>query len=120
VEDHRFHRYDLALKQMESDYPLEPAFSRIAKALQSGHRAFFVGGFRFPKTGELPPGLTLGYRDAKGERHGGNYDVVWPISAGYFIQSHATHCEQLPVPIPDRAPVQRYERLALTVAQGWH
>jgi hypothetical protein len=119
VEDQRFHRYDLALKQMESEYPLQSSFSRIETALQNGHRAFFVGALRFPNAGELPPGLTLGYRDAKGERHGGNYDVIWPISAGYFVQTHARRCEQLPVPIPNRAPVQRYERLALTVAEGW-
>jgi uncharacterized membrane protein len=119
VEDHRFHRYDLALQQMQSDYPLEPAFSRIREALQSGHRAFFVGALRFPKAGELPPGLSLGYRDANGNRHGGNYDVVWPISAGYFVQSHATNCVQIPVPVPNRAGVQRYEYLALSMAEGW-
>ena len=119
VEDHRFHRYDLALQQMQSDYPLEPAFSRISEALQSGHRAFFVGALRFPKAGELPPGLSLGYRDANGNRHGGNYDVVWPISAGYFVQSHATTCVQIPVPVPNRARVQRYEYLALSMAEGW-
>ena len=119
VEDHRFHRYDLALRQMESDYPLEPAFSRISAALQAGHRAFFVGALRFPKAGELPPGLSLGYRDANGTRHGGNYDVVWPISAGYFVQSHAKTCVQIPVPVPNRARVQRYEYLALSMAEGW-
>ena len=120
VEDHRFHRYDLALRQMESEYPLEPAFSRIGAALKAGHRVFFVGALRSPKAGELPPGLTLGYRDSNGTRHGGNYDVVWPISAGYFVQSHANSCVQIPVPIPNRARVQRYEYLALSVAEGWH
>ena len=119
VEDHRFHRYDLALQQMQSEYPLEPAFSRIREALQSGHRAFFVGALRFPKAGELPPGLSLGYRDVNGIRHGGNYDVVWPISAGYFVQSHAKNCVQIPVPVPNRARVQRYEYLALSMAEGW-
>jgi hypothetical protein len=119
VEEHRFHRYDLALQQMRSEYPLEPAFSRIGEALQSGHRAFFVGALRFPKAGEPPPGLSLGYRDANGSHHGGNYDVVWPISAGYFVQTHATHCVQIPVPVPNRARVQRYEYLALSMAEGW-
>jgi hypothetical protein len=119
VDDHRFHRYDLALKQMMSEYPLEPAFSKITQTLRSGHRAFFVGALRFPKAGELPPGLTLGYRDVNGTRHGGNYDIVWPISAGYFVNSHATNWVQIPVPVPNRARVQRYEYLALSMATGW-
>jgi hypothetical protein len=119
VEDHRFHRYDLALKQMQSDYPLEPAFTQIGQTLQSGHRVFFLGALRFSRAGELPPGLSLGYRDANGSRHGGNYDVVWPISAGYFVQTHAKNCVQIPVPVPNRARVQRYEYLALSMAEGW-
>ena len=119
VEDHRFHRYDLALRQMTSDYPLEPAFSRIRKALQAGHRIFFVGMLRFPKADELPPGLALGYRDSNGSRHGGNYDVVWPISAGYFVQTHADNYVQIPVPLPSNTRVQGYEYLPLSMAEGW-
>ena len=106
VEDHRFHRYDLALREMESDYPLETAFSRISPALRTGHRAFFVGTLRSPKAGKLPPGLSLGYRDAKGNRRGSTYDVVWPVSAGFFIHTHATNCIKIRVPVPGHAQVQ--------------
>jgi hypothetical protein len=119
IDDHRFHRYDLALQQMRTAEPLQPAYARMEEVLRSGHKVFVVGGLPPPKPGVPPPEVSLGYREPDGSWHGGNYDVVWPVLAGYFVQAHAVHYTQLPVPVPDRARVQRYEHLAVTLVQGW-
>ena len=119
IEDYRLHRYDLALQQMRKPEPLQPVYDRLKAVLQSGHRAFFVGALPYPKAGVPAPTVSLGYRDAKGNWHGGNYDAVWPILAGYFVRDHATTCSQIATPIPDRGRAQRHERLPLSVAEGW-
>ena len=119
IADHRFHRYDLALEQMRKPEPLQPVYERLEEVLRSGHRAFFVGALPYPRPGVPPPAVSLGYRETNGTWHGGNYDVVWPVLAGYFVQAHARECRQIPVPIPNRARVQRHEHLALSVVAGW-
>ena len=119
IDDHRFHRYDLALQQMRTAEPLQTAYARMEEVLRGGHKVFVVGGLPPPKPGVPPPEVSLGYREADGNWHGGNYDVVWPVLAGYFVQSHAKHYTQVPVPVPNRGRVQRYEHLALQLVQGW-
>ena len=119
IADHRFHRYDLALQQMRKPDPLEPIYVQVEQVLRSGHRAFLIGALPYPRPGVRPPVVSLGYRETNGTWHGGNYDVVWPVLAGYFVYAHAKECRQIPVPIPNRGRVQRHEHLALSVIAGW-
>jgi uncharacterized membrane protein len=119
LADHRFHRYDLALKQMREPDPLQPVYTRLEQVLRAGHRAFFIGALPYPGPGIRPPVVSLGYRERNGTWHGGNYDVVWPVLAGYFVHAHATEARQIPVPIPNRGRVQRHEHLALSQVSGW-
>jgi hypothetical protein len=119
IDDHRFHRYDLALKQMKAPEPFRPASTRMEKVLRGGHKLFVVGGLPPPRPDLPPPAVSLGYRGPDGTWSGGNYDAVWPVLAGYFVHSHAVHCTQVPVPVPNRGRVQRHEHLALTVVEGW-
>ena len=119
INDHRFHRYDLALQQMLTKHPLEPAFSAMEAALRTGHRVFLVGEIVFLQPGTPAPPLSLGYRDRSGINHGGNYEVVWPIYAGCFAEEHAKSCLRVPVPVPNRAPIQPDEHLSLWAIEGW-
>ena len=119
IDDHRFHRYDLALRQMRTTEPFNPASSRMEKVLRGGHKVFTISGLPPPRPGVPPPTVSLGYREPNGTWHGGNYDAVWPVLAGYFVHSHAERYTQVTVPVPNRERVQRHEHLALTVAEGW-
>ena len=65
IDDHRFHRYDLALRQMRTAEPLQPAYARMEEVLRGGHKVFVVGGLPPPKPGVPPPDVSLGYREAR-------------------------------------------------------
>jgi hypothetical protein len=119
IDDHRFHRYDLALWAMKNPEPFRPAASQMEKTLRGGHKVFIVGGLPPPRPGVPPPRVSLGYRQPDGMWHGGNYDAVWPVLAGYFVYAHAARYTQIPIPVPNRERVQRHEHLALTLVEGW-
>ena len=63
IADHRFHRYDLVLRQMMTRDPLQPVFDQLAQTLRAGDRVFLAGALQFPETSQpitgLPP-LTQG------------------------------------------------------------
>jgi hypothetical protein len=119
IDDHRFHRYDLVLRQMMAPDPLHLVLARLEEALRSGHRVFVAGTLVFPEADHPPPSLPPAYRDAGGGWHGGAYDNVWQLQTGQLLRAHATRGGHIEVPIPGKARVQGFENLELGVVEGW-
>ncbi len=119
INDHRFHRYDLVLRQMMTPDPLRPVLARLEEVLQSGHRVFIAGTLAIPNPGQSLLVLPPAYRDAAGTWHGGAYGNIWELQAGEFLHAHAVRGGLLDVPIPGKARVQEFEDLELAVAEGW-
>lgn len=119
IDEHRFHRYDLVLRQMMAVDPLHPVLTRLEEVLQSGHRVFIAGTLPVPPAGSAAPNLPPAYRDADGSWHGGAYDRVWQLQAGQLMGFHAVHVGHIAVPVPGKAHVQGFENLDLLVAEGW-
>ena len=82
IDDHRFHRYDLVLRQMMTADPLHPVLARLEEVLRSGHRVFLAGTLPFPDADYPLPSLPPAYRDAGGSWHGGPYDNVGSFRLG--------------------------------------
>jgi hypothetical protein len=119
IDDHRFHRYDLVLRQMMKADPLQPVLARLQEVLHSGHRVFVAGRLPFPDAADPLPTLPPAYRDAAGGWHGGDFYNSWQLRTGQFVSAHATRGGQLAVPIPGQARVQEFEKLELGLAEGW-
>jgi hypothetical protein len=119
IEDHRFHRYDLVLRQMMTADPLRPVLARMEDVLRSGHRVFLAGMLPFPKADSLSPILPPAYRDADGHWYGGPYGEVWQLETGHFLRAHATRGGPIEVPVPNHARVQEFENLKLIMLEGW-
>lgn len=119
IADHRFHRYDLVLRQMMTPDPLRPVLARLEEVLQSGHRVFIVGRLNFPDAGHILPIQPPAYRDAGGTWHVGPFGSVWELQAGELLHAHAVRGGPVAVPIPGNARVNGFEDLELGVAEGW-
>jgi Dolichyl-phosphate-mannose-protein mannosyltransferase len=119
IDDHRFHRYDLVLRQMMTADPIHPVLARMEEVLRSGHRVFLAGKLSVPDNDSPPPSLPPAYRDAGGTWHVGDYLGVWQSQAGQFLRAHATRAQRIEVPIPGQAHVQDFESLELGVVAGW-
>ena len=128
MNEHRFHRYDIVLRQMMTANPLNPVLARVENVLRSGHRIFLVGSIPFPNPDEVPPTLPPAYQDAGGHWHDGfrtdwqlfaDYRTVWEHQAGHFLRVNATGAVKIDVPVPENANVQKYEDMELSVFQGW-
>ncbi len=117
--DHRFHRYDLYLREMMKPDPLRSVFARLENVLHSGHRVFVVGYVPFEKTDEKIPIIPPAYQDTDGHWHGGAYRDSWQMQTGHFLRLHAVHARNVAVPVPNAAPVQEYENMELTLVEGW-
>jgi hypothetical protein len=129
ISEHRFHRYDLVLRQMMTADPLSSVLVRMENALRTGHRIFVVGKLPFLKPEIAPPTLSPAFQDAGGRWHGGyrapwqilgDYSTVWQLQAGHFLRAKATNAYKIDIPVPDNARVQDYEDLAFSVVQGWN
>jgi hypothetical protein len=138
ISEHRFHRYDLVLRQMMTANPLSPVLARMENVLRSGHRIFLVGYLRgggslrnilaFPKPDQVPLILPPAYQDAGGHWHGGyravwqllaDYRTSWQLQIGHFLRVSATGAVRIDIPVPENAHVQEYEEMELVVVQGW-
>jgi hypothetical protein len=119
IDDHRFHRYDLVLRQMMTPDPLHPVLARLEEVLRSGHRVFVAGTLAFPDAAHPLPSLPPAYRDAGGSWRGGAYNSVWGLQAGQLLHAHTERGGPIEVPIPGNARVQEFENLELGVAEGW-
>ena len=119
IADHRFHRYDLILQQMTGADPIPSVLAQLEDVLRSGHRVFLAGELPFPKvTPVLPPWPPI-YRDSTGAWHGNADTPGLRLQAGQFLRAHATGVGQIEVPVPDKARVQDYEDLGVTMVEGW-
>jgi hypothetical protein len=119
IDDHRFHRYDLVLRQMMTRDAIQPGLTRLEETLRSGHRVFLVGNLPFPEANVLIPTLPPLYRDGDGDWHGAPYNTVWAGQAGQLLRAHAISANKLSVPVPGEASVQDFEHLELGVLEGW-
>lgn len=129
ISEHRFHRYDLVLRQMMIADPIGPVLKRMENVLRSGHRIFLVGSLPFPEPEVIPPNLAPAFQDAGGHWHGGyraswqilgDYRTVWELQAGHFLRANTPHVGRIAIQVPDNASVQSYEDLELSVIQGWN
>jgi len=119
IDDHRFHRYDLVLRQMATPDPLQPVLARLEEALRSGHRVFLAGTLPLPVPDHPVTSPLPAYRDASGKWHGGNYFTAWDLQVAQLLTAHAARAGHLAVPVPGNAPVQEFEKLELAVIEGW-
>lgn len=120
IADHRFHRYDLLLRQMMSVDPLQPVLVRLEEVLRSGHRVFVAGTLPSPDAYRPLPNPPPAYRDAAGGWHGGgDYNRIWQLQVAQFLSAHIARGGQIEVPIPGKARVQEFENLDLGMAEGW-
>jgi hypothetical protein len=117
IRDHRFHRYDLVLRQIKMADPIQPVLAKLETVLRSGHRVFVAGTLPFPLARPVLPAKPPIYRDPVGRWHGTAYDFGWPLQVGHFLRVHATSRD--PIEFSPRLQVQEFENLELVLVQGW-
>jgi hypothetical protein len=116
LSSHKVHRYDLLKQKMMSSQPIAPVLEGIQRALQEGHRVFWVGDLLVPKEGEGPPDPPSAPRASWGWNDGPYY-YSWGLQAGYFMKSHAQNAALIDVPVEQA--VSGYEEMPLYVIDGW-
>lgn len=116
IEDLRFHRCDLAKREMMSATSIDPVLARIAETLRTGHTVWLVGGLHFLAPDKRPLIVPPG-RDGPDGWVGEGFYQAWSEQAGFFIQQHAKQVELVEVAV-DR-PVMQYEDLVLQAIRGW-
>lgn len=119
IEDHRFHRYDLVLRELLTPDSVQPVLRQIESALRSGHRVFIVGGLPFPPPDLVAPRLQPFYRDPDGGWHGAPPYANWHFEAGQFLRMHTGRIGKVDLNLPYGTRLQPFEDLDLTVASGW-
>ncbi len=119
VSDHRFHSYDLIIEQMKTPDAQVPVLGKIEEALRSGHRVFIAGELPTAESNAKVPVLRPFYRDENGVPHGSGYYRVWQLYVGQFVGVHAAKVAGISHRLPGSEDVLDYEKLALSVAEGW-
>jgi len=114
LADHRFHRYDLFKAEMVLDNPIQPVLDQIADTLRSGHRVWLVGVIPLSQT---PPPLIQPAPNNPWGWLDDPYSDVWGAQVGYFVATHATRGEI--VPIKSSNPISALENIDVTVVAGW-
>jgi hypothetical protein len=116
ISTHAVHRYDLLKEKMMTRRAIAPVLEGIQRALQEGHRVFWVGDLFVPKEGEVPfdpppaPHAPWGWTDDP-------YYYYWGLQAGHLIRSHALNTT--PIDVPLQQAVSGYEEMSLHVINGW-
>lgn len=119
MADHRFHRYDLVVRQMMTVDPLQPLLTRLEDVLRSGHRVFIAGSLPSSDPSHPLPVLPPAYRDSAGGFHSGDFYSLWHDQTAQLLGAHAMRGGKIEVPVPGKARVQGFENLALWGVQGW-
>jgi len=113
---HKLHRYDQLKVAMMSSGAMAPLLEKIEAALRAGRRVFWVGSIDVPPRGKPAPRLPPAPQGLWGWRETPHYQL-WGQQAGAIFRDHARRWEPLPVKV--EAPVSKYERLPVTVFEGW-
>ncbi len=119
IGDHRFHRYDLVLKEMDTPDAIQPVLEQIEQTLRSGHKVFLADILPFPGADVQLPNLIPAYKEPRGGWDAGTYYEIWKAQAGQFLRAHATRLGRIEVPLPPGVAVQDFEELRPAVVQGW-
>lgn len=118
LDEHRYHCYDQIVQQMMTPDAAAPVLARMEATLRAGHRVWLSGPPTAPaddrEPAAPPPAHLVDGRFA--ERI--DYYHAWADQAGYLLREHAVSLA--PVPVSDGRPVLSYERIPLTVFEGWH
>jgi hypothetical protein len=117
LTDFRFQAYQPVMAQMREESPLEPIFARAARAMQSGHRVWLVGGTPTPAPGQPPPFLRRVGDGKDGWRGSAAFYTVWIMQVMHFLQEHFATAKR--VTLSDVGPVSEFENLSVAVVEGW-
>lgn len=112
--DHRFHRYDLFKKEMVLKNPAQPVLDQIAATLLAGNYLWLVGEIPLSQT---PPPQIRPAPDNPWGWLDDPYSDVWGAQVGYFIATHATQGEVIPIGAPN--PISPLENVQLVSVAGW-
>ena len=114
LADHRFHRYDLFKAKMVLENPAQPVRDQITTTLRAGNHVWLVGDIPLSQTPppqiQPAPNNPWGWLDDP-------YSDVWGAQVGYFVATHATQGEV--VPVPSTNPVSPLENVQVVVVAGW-
>jgi uncharacterized membrane protein len=116
VEDLRFHRCDIVKRQMMSNAPMAPVLQKMDETLRAGKTIWLVGQLIPVAPGQRPLEVPPGYDGPDGFVSGPLYRA-WMEQAGFFVQTHATDIERIPLPSPQ--PIMHFEAPALSSFRGW-
>jgi hypothetical protein len=101
ISDHRVHRYDLIMQMRKTPGALRGVADKIEETLRAGHRVFVTASMATPEG----PGTA--------------HLSVSETYIGKLLRNHTTAVADIPVPVPNHAPVSDFEKLDLTLVQGW-
>jgi hypothetical protein len=115
--EHEFHLHALVKeKMMLGDAALSGELARVERTLRAGGRVWVVGEPVAPPPGQPPPSLAPAPSGPEGWRVDG-YLEGWALALGALLQEHGRTFAD--VGLPDLGAVNRWERLPLSVVQGW-
>jgi dolichyl-phosphate-mannose-protein mannosyltransferase len=117
LEDVHIVRYDLVKVAMTRPTSVNPVLEKMAEALRSGHRVWWVGGFPAGADNEKPQILPPPPLPGTGW-YLNPYLFSWGRQAAHLLESHGL--ESSPVEFPVNGPVSVYENVTVTVVSGWH
>ena len=117
LDDVHIVRYDLAKTAMTRPNSVDPVLETMAKALQSGHRVWWVAGI---STGadNVPPHILPPAPLPGTGWYLGPYLLSWGRQAAYLLETHAVNSETMEV--HPGGPVMSYEDVRVTAVSGWH
>lgn len=114
LTDHRFHRYDLFKKRMVLENPARPVLDEIAATLRAGNHVWLIGDIPLNQT---PPPQILPAPNNPWGWFDGPYSDVWGAQVGYFVATHATRGEV--IPIYSATGISSLENVQVTAVAGW-
>jgi hypothetical protein len=116
MEDLRFHRCDLAKRQMMSPDALVGVRQQIGETLRRGNDVWLVGTLSYVTPGQEPLLVPPGY-DGPDGWIGSNFYPAWSQQTSYFLQKHIVDFERVVVPRTD--DTMKFENLPLSRFHGY-
>jgi hypothetical protein len=118
--DHRFHRYDLVKEKMREISPVKPVLERAGQTLASGHTLWLIMQAldATPPQTEPPDLPSAPFPNVPRAWWEGYYTHEWKQQLEYLVASRAGQVENFL--IKPGIKVNRYEKLSLLRASGWH